>query len=117
MVDIMHSHADPRSLRRAQNAETQRMQCTKRSRVECDRIREHESAQQAATRVDATRREEENDQRRSRCLMPGVLERESAQRRVDATSHTIMLRYGSPMAVAAPVTTLVARRYSWSITD
>jgi hypothetical protein len=29
----------------------------------------------------------------------------------------MMLRYGSPMAVAAPVTTLVARRYSWSITD
>jgi hypothetical protein len=28
-----------------------------------------------------------------------------------------MLRYGSPMAVAAPVTTLVARRYSWSIVD
>ena len=29
----------------------------------------------------------------------------------------MMLRYGSPMAVAAPVTTLVARRYSWSIPD
>jgi hypothetical protein len=34
------------------------------------------------TRVDATRREEEKDQRRSRCLIPGVLERESAQRAV-----------------------------------
>ena len=28
-----------------------------------------------------------------------------------------MLRYGSLMAVAAPVTTLVARRYSWSVID
>ena len=73
MVDIMHSDADPRALRRAQNAETQRMRRAKRSRVECDRLREHETAQRAATRVDATRREEENDQRRSRRLSPTVI--------------------------------------------
>jgi len=36
---------------------------------------------------------------------------------VELSRERMMLRYGSPMAVAAPVTTLVARRYSWSITD
>ncbi len=57
MVDIMNSqYADPRALRRAQNAETQRMQ-----------------------RADCVRAEEVNDRRRARRLIPGVLEMESAQ--------------------------------------
>ncbi len=52
----MNLHADPRALRRAQNAETQRMQ-----------------------RADCGRPEEENDQQRARRVIPGVIERESAQ--------------------------------------
>ena len=34
LVDIMNSHADPRALRRAQNAETQRMQRANRGSLE-----------------------------------------------------------------------------------
>ncbi len=55
MVDIMNSDADPRALRRAQNAEIQRMQRAKRIRVE-----------------------EESVRRRARCIIPGVVERELA---------------------------------------
>mgnify|MGYP006205492195 CR=1 FL=1 len=51
----MNSNADPRALRRAQNAETQRTQ-----------------------RADRVRVEEENDRRRARLIIPGVFERESA---------------------------------------
>ncbi len=53
----MNLHADPRALRQAQNAETQRMR-----------------------RADRRRSEEENDQQCARCVIPGVIERESAQR-------------------------------------
>ena len=57
MVDIMNSDADPRALQCAQNAETQRMRHANHVRVE-----------------------EENDRwRASRCIKPGVLERESVQ--------------------------------------
>ncbi len=55
----MNSHADPRALGRAQNAETQRMQ-----------------------RADHGRSEEENNQQCARHVIPGVIERESAQQLV-----------------------------------
>ena len=57
MVDNINSDADPRALRRAQNAETQRRR-----------------------RADRVRAEEENHRRRARLIIPGVIERESAQR-------------------------------------
>ena len=94
MVDIMNSDADPRALQQAQNAETQRKQRADGVRVEeendrrCTRlimlgvleresaqqavarvepsVREHLSAQQAATQDDGTRKEEENNLRRAR---------------------------------------------------
>ena len=56
MVDISKSDADPRALRRAQNAEAQRRR-----------------------RADRVRVEEEIDRRRARLEIPGVIERESAQ--------------------------------------
>ncbi len=52
----MNLHADPRALQQAQNAETQRMRRANRGSLE-----------------------EENDQRRARCIIPGVQEHESAQ--------------------------------------
>jgi hypothetical protein len=52
----MNLHADPRALQRAQNVETQRMQP-----------------------ADHGRSEEENNQRCTRHVIPGVIERESAQ--------------------------------------
>jgi hypothetical protein len=55
-LTFMNSHADPRALQRAQNAETQRMR-----------------------RADRGRSEEEQDQQHARCVIPGVIERESAQ--------------------------------------
>ncbi len=42
-------------------------------------VRENESAHQVVAREDGTRREEENNQRCSRCNEPGVQEHESAQ--------------------------------------
>jgi hypothetical protein len=45
----MNLHADPRALQRAQNAETQRMRRANRGSLE-----------------------EENNQRRARCIIPGV---------------------------------------------
>jgi hypothetical protein len=55
----MNLYADLRALQRAQNAETQRMQ-----------------------RADCRRSEEENDQQCARRVIPGVIERESAQQLV-----------------------------------
>jgi hypothetical protein len=52
----MNLHADPRALQQAQNVETQRIQC-----------------------ADRRRSEEENNQQCARCVIPGVIERESAQ--------------------------------------
>ena len=57
MVDISKSDADPRALRRAQNAEAQRRR-----------------------RADRIRAEEENNQRRSRLNESGVREHEAAHR-------------------------------------
>ncbi len=51
----MNSHADPRALQRAQNAET---------------------------RANRGSLEEENDQRRARRLIPGVMDRESTHQAV-----------------------------------
>jgi hypothetical protein len=55
----MNSHADPRALRRAQNAETQRMRRANRGSLE-----------------------EENNQWRARRLIPGVMDRESTHQAV-----------------------------------
>ena len=51
---VMNLDADPRAVRRAQNAETQRMRRANRGTLD-----------------------EENDQRRARRIIPGALERES----------------------------------------
>ncbi len=53
----MNLHADPRALQRAQNAETQRMRRANRGSLE-----------------------EEINQHRARCIIPGVQKHESAQR-------------------------------------
>ena len=86
----MNLHADPRALRRAQNAETQRMRRANRGSLEeeynhCRARRvipgvpKHESAQRAMAREDGVTRQNENNQRRSRRNAPGAVERESTQ--------------------------------------
>ena len=62
----MNLDADPRAVRRAQNAETQRMRRANRGTLD-----------------------EENDQRRARRIIPGALERESAQLAVTQDDGTI----------------------------
>ncbi len=78
----MNLHADPRALRRAQNAKTQRMRRANRGSLEEENdqhrarriisgVREHESAQRVAAREDGVTRQNENNQRCSRCNAPG----------------------------------------------
>ena len=103
----MNMNDDPRALRLAQNAETQRIQCANRGSLEEEYnhrharhvipgvqehesaqqaaarddgvTREHESAQRAAARDDGVTRQNENNQRWARRVIPGVREHESAQ--------------------------------------
>ncbi len=85
----MNFHADPRALRRAQNAETQRMRRANRGSLEEENnqrrarriipgVMYRESAQRAAAREDGVTRQNENNQQRSRRNAPGAVERESA---------------------------------------
>jgi hypothetical protein len=104
----MNMNDDPRALRQAQNAETQRIRRANCSSLEeeynhrCARrvipgvqehksaqwaaarddgvTREHESAQRAAARDDGVTSQNKNNQRRARRIIPGVREHESAQR-------------------------------------
>jgi hypothetical protein len=89
----MNSDSNPRALRRAQNAETQRKRranCVslneendqRRARRVLPGVGEHESAQRVVARDEPGVREHENDQRRARRVLPGVGEHESAQRAV-----------------------------------
>ncbi len=103
----MNMNDDPRALRRAQNAETQRIlrancgsleeeynHCHARRLIPGVRehesaqraaardngvTREHESARRAAARDDGVTRQNENNQRRARRVIPDVREHESAQ--------------------------------------
>ena len=73
----MNSDADPRAVRRAQNAETQRMRRANRGALD-----------------------EENDQRRARRIIPGVMDRESAQRSVAREGPGVRERESTHRAVA-----------------
>ncbi len=86
----MNFHADPRALRRAQNAETQRMRRSNHGSLEEENnqhrarriipgVQEHKSAQRAAAREDGVTRQNENNPRRSRRNAPGAVEGESTQ--------------------------------------
>jgi hypothetical protein len=86
----MNLHADPKALRRAQNAETQRMRRANHGSLEeennqrCSRrlipgVIDRDSAQRAAAREDGVTRQNENNQRCSRRNAPGAVEREPAQ--------------------------------------
>ena len=87
----MKSDSDPRALRRAQNAETQRKRranCVslneendqRRARRVLPGVGEHESAQRAVAREEPGVREHESAQRAVAREEPGVREHESAQR-------------------------------------
>ena len=73
----MNSDADPRAVRRAKNAETQRMRRANRGALD-----------------------EENDQRRARRIIPGVMDRESAQRSVAREEPGVRERESTHRAVA-----------------
>ena len=73
----MNTDADPRAVRRAKNAETQRMRRANRGALD-----------------------EENDQRRARRIIPGVMDRESAQRSVAREEPGVRERESTHRAVA-----------------
>jgi hypothetical protein len=63
-------------------------------------VREHESAQRAATQDDGTRKEEENDQCRARRIITGVLERVSEQQAVARVEPGVIENKSAQRAVA-----------------
>ena len=79
----MNLNDDPRALRQAQNAETQRIRHANRGSLEeeynhrrarrnAPGVQEHESAQRLVAREDGMTRQNENNLQQSRCNAPGV---------------------------------------------